>query len=217
MPYQCNCGAIFPEPEGRTMHMASCAVMRPYPELEPGVIALGERHFVKRGDGNLWFWWHDCPKQSRISWMWFGDGYAGQSGHTITSESPLTVNGSLLCQLCQDHGHIRDSKWWRAAHFSHVGLNVKGLEEDIRAAINRHSAENASNTPDHILARYLLGCLAVFNVAVQQRETWYGRDVRPSNLTPCTCGGAYGEPHGLKCPMSKSKHRKSPTKAKVKK
>lgn len=54
------------------------------------------------------------------------------------------------------------------------------LEEEIRAAINRCSGENASNTPDWILAQYLLGCLGAFNTAVQQREGWYGRDPRPS-------------------------------------
>ncbi len=52
------------------------------------------------------------------------------------------------------------------------------LREDIRSAINRHSAENGSNTPDFILAQYLEACLAAFDVAVQRRETWYGRDPR---------------------------------------
>jgi hypothetical protein len=54
------------------------------------------------------------------------------------------------------------------------------LEIEICTALNRVSAENASNTPDYILAQYLLACLAAFNIAVQQRETWYGRDARPS-------------------------------------
>lgn len=52
------------------------------------------------------------------------------------------------------------------------------LEQDIAAALNRACAENESNTPDFILAQFLLGCLAAFNVATQQRETWYGRDPR---------------------------------------
>jgi hypothetical protein len=54
------------------------------------------------------------------------------------------------------------------------------LAHDLAAMLNKHSAENASNTPDFILAEYLLGCLAAFNVATQQRETWYGRDAAPS-------------------------------------
>ena len=54
------------------------------------------------------------------------------------------------------------------------------LEKDIAAVLNKHSQENASNTPDHILAMYLLACLNAFNTAMQQRETWYGRDSRPT-------------------------------------
>lgn len=53
------------------------------------------------------------------------------------------------------------------------------LEHELASALNRFSAENASNTPDWILAQYLLGCLTAWNTAVQQRETWYGRDARP--------------------------------------
>jgi len=56
------------------------------------------------------------------------------------------------------------------------------FEKDLEHLINHHSQENASNTPDFILAQYLAGCLAVFDTAVQQRETWYGRDARPSAI-----------------------------------
>ena len=49
------------------------------------------------------------------------------------------------------------------------------FEQELRNLINRHSVENASNTPDFILAQYLVSCLVVFTAAVQQRETWYGR------------------------------------------
>jgi len=54
------------------------------------------------------------------------------------------------------------------------------FEKALRELINLESMENASNTPDFILSQYLLGCLDVFNTAVQQRETWYERDPRPS-------------------------------------
>lgn len=54
------------------------------------------------------------------------------------------------------------------------------LEREIMSAINRVSRERYSNTPDFILAQYLLGCLENFERAVQQREAWYGRDARPS-------------------------------------
>jgi hypothetical protein len=59
----------------------------------------------------------------------------------------------------------------------------ESLEVKLTVLLNKESAENESNTPDHILAQYLLACLAAFNTAVQQRETWYGRDARPSETT----------------------------------
>lgn len=70
------------------------------------------------------------------------------------------------------------------------------LERDLASALNRHSQENGSSTPDFILAQYLLGCLAAWNTGVQQRETWYGRDGRPprpdggpvSDEQRCACG-----------------------------
>lgn len=60
---------------------------------------------------------------------------------------------------------------------------MSDFEKELQSLINRHSQENASNTPDFILAQYLAGCLGVFNTAVQQRETWHGRDARPGALT----------------------------------
>lgn len=49
------------------------------------------------------------------------------------------------------------------------------LQSELQALLNRHSAENRSNTPDFILAEYLMMCLAAFNYAVRYRASWYGR------------------------------------------
>jgi hypothetical protein len=51
---------------------------------------------------------------------------------------------------------------------------AKGLRHEIERAVNRVSGENGSNTPDFILADYLVSCLAAFDRAVQSRERWYG-------------------------------------------
>ena len=53
------------------------------------------------------------------------------------------------------------------------------FKEELCGLINRASKENASNTPDFILAQYLENCLTTFETATQQRENWYGRDPRP--------------------------------------
>jgi hypothetical protein len=51
---------------------------------------------------------------------------------------------------------------------------MSDFERELRHLINRHSQENASGTPDFILADYLSSCLAAFNVAVQRRADWHG-------------------------------------------
>jgi len=46
---------------------------------------------------------------------------------------------------------------------------------ELQDLINKHSKENDSDTPDFILAQYVVLALTAFNTAIQQRETWYGR------------------------------------------
>jgi len=43
------------------------------------------------------------------------------------------------------------------------------FQKELENLINKHSMENGSNTPDFILAKYLMGCLAVFDAAVTRR------------------------------------------------
>lgn len=50
------------------------------------------------------------------------------------------------------------------------------FREALEHAINCHSMENGSNSPDFILAQYLADCLAAYDKAVMHREAWYGRD-----------------------------------------
>ncbi len=42
--------------------------------------------------------------------------------------------------------------------------------QELTALINKHSLENTSNTPDYVLAAYLVNCLVDFNHAVNARE-----------------------------------------------
>jgi hypothetical protein len=50
---------------------------------------------------------------------------------------------------------------------------VSKLQKDIEHVINCNLAENGSNTPDYILAEYLMGCLAAYEKAVTARDRWY--------------------------------------------
>ena len=54
------------------------------------------------------------------------------------------------------------------------------FRKELSELINKNSMENTSNTPDFILAEYLSACLLAFDTAIQQRETWHGRDASPS-------------------------------------
>ena len=46
------------------------------------------------------------------------------------------------------------------------------LRKDIEDSINRNSAESGSNTPDFILAEYLMSCLSAYDIAVTSRDGW---------------------------------------------
>ena len=54
--------------------------------------------------------------------------------------------------------------------------NAATFRSELESALNRCSMENSSNTPDWILAQFLVGCLDAFDAGVRARETWYGRD-----------------------------------------
>jgi hypothetical protein len=53
-------------------------------------------------------------------------------------------------------------------------MNKAQLTDDISAAINRNSAENGSDTPDYILAEYLVACLEALEKTIKLRGKWYG-------------------------------------------
>lgn len=50
------------------------------------------------------------------------------------------------------------------------------FQNDLKKLINMHCVENESNTPDFILAKYLVSCLSAFEHATQEREDWYERN-----------------------------------------
>jgi len=52
--------------------------------------------------------------------------------------------------------------------------NIEDFRKELEILLNRTSMESGSNTPDFILARYLLDCLLAFDNAVTSRENWYG-------------------------------------------
>lgn len=48
-------------------------------------------------------------------------------------------------------------------------MNLSELTEDLASVLNKHSAENSSNTPDYVLAGFLTSCLLSFEAAIDGR------------------------------------------------
>jgi hypothetical protein len=58
---------------------------------------------------------------------------------------------------------------------------VGDLEKEIARVLNRFSAEQHSDTPDFILAAYLMDCLKAFNRASVWRGKWYSPEGVPAD------------------------------------
>lgn len=55
----------------------------------------------------------------------------------------------------------------------------KGLAKEIRDVINKHSRENKSNTPDFILANFMIKCLEAGEKLIGDRDEWYNISPNP--------------------------------------
>ena len=54
-------------------------------------------------------------------------------------------------------------------------VNRENMQRTIEHAINRSCGENDSNTPDFILAQFLMDCFDAFTLCSQSREQWFGK------------------------------------------
>lgn len=66
------------------------------------------------------------------------------------------------------------------------------FERELKDLINKHSIENKSDTPDFILARFLMECLLAYSDTVNRRDGWYGDkhwDEKPAAEPPGQPGG----------------------------
>ncbi len=58
--------------------------------------------------------------------------------------------------------------------FTAEGEPPRDLHHALTILCNSYSVEGGSNTPDLILATYIIECLKAFNNAVTRRDSWYG-------------------------------------------
>jgi len=64
------------------------------------------------------------------------------------------------------------------------GWRLDAFESALARAINGHSIENESNTPDFILAMLARDVLIAFAKATKNRERWYGKELRVDGSEP---------------------------------
>ncbi len=53
-------------------------------------------------------------------------------------------------------------------------MSKSKFKKQLSDLINRNSIENGSNTPDFMLAEYLVDCLKTCEKITKSREKWYG-------------------------------------------
>jgi surfactin synthase thioesterase subunit len=56
--------------------------------------------------------------------------------------------------------------------------------EALENLINTYTSENESDTPDFILAEYMMNALHAFELASRAREDWYGHRHEPGGENP---------------------------------
>ncbi len=56
------------------------------------------------------------------------------------------------------------------------------FEKELESILNRYSKENASNTPDFMLAKYLSVCLENYNETIKARDKWFNINVFLSSV-----------------------------------
>lgn len=86
-------------------------------------------------------------------------------------------------ELCQECGYERELHTPKSHAFVTAFMReieeleeTTSLERELASVLNKHSAENGSNTPDFILAEYLISCLKAYNVATKSCRAWQGVD-----------------------------------------
>ena len=53
---------------------------------------------------------------------------------------------------------------------------MNSFRKELVELVNLHNLENGSNTPDWILANFILASIDAFDEGVARRERWYGRE-----------------------------------------
>ena len=107
--------------------------------------------------------------------------YSNASGHRCRAPLPIpVVAGQLDKRLGYQIDPTMDASACRCFELFAEGY----FSNKLRALLNTHNREGISDTPDFILADYLLDCLDTFDNATIARDEWYGRKRGKKAETP---------------------------------
>ena len=110
--------------------------------------------WVVTSDGDRWL------VQAR--WSQTGGEHPGVYHSTV---AVCVTQAIAEIMVVRQHKSIRD----------HSAPSPSGtLAQDLARVLNQHSMENASNTPDFLLAEYLERCLAAAEILINRRDAWHG-------------------------------------------
>jgi hypothetical protein len=89
------------------------------------------------------------------------------------------IAASMPMASTQEHAHIERLR--KIADSLRLepqpgAVTRENLKRDLVSVINRHSAENGSNTHDFVLAQFLATCLSAFDEAVNERARLRGEE-----------------------------------------
>jgi hypothetical protein len=94
-------------------------------------------------------------------------------GYCSEKNSCKTVDPDLIESMAEEVLLLYCKK---QGNFDEGSLNIKDFQKELEQLINRHSKENGSNTPDWVLASYLVRCLEAFDACIELLERYYGRE-----------------------------------------
>jgi hypothetical protein len=88
----------------------------------------------------------------------------------------------MVCRKCEKVIRGRQKKMKKSAGLATIKprnyrIDYVKFQKDLEDIINRNCVENGSNTPDFMLAEYMVNCLKAYTKTSRAREKWYGKSL----------------------------------------
>lgn len=98
-----------------------------------------------------------------------------RSAEALEQDPNRAPSGKIWDDSCRVALEIaRDYGWGKGQVGSLPMQPPPDFQKELCALINVYSQENASHTPDFILASYLQACLDTWNLHTRERDRWFG-------------------------------------------